>query len=337
MTFNADRSTPLAIPDYPLLLQQTVAIGNRVIIVVTVGALPQVLMDGIITNQELSHSRESGTSTITVTGEDVGVAMDMNEVSAEYPGFGDEAIVELLCAKYAMYGLVPVVMPAPTDIVTIPLEWTPQQNETDRAYMMKLAQKHGYRLLVRPGLLPGTNTLYFGPPPRLRVPQPALTIDMGAATNVEQVSFSYDGLAPTFFVGVTQDDETELDVPVATLASTRLPPFATEPALFFQFPFVRTSNFTDPRWDAAEALAFAQAQTDFSVDRVVTADGTLDTLRYNNVLEAPGVVGVRGAGYSYDGIYYVNSVRHAIARGSYKQTFQLSREGLGSITPVVLP
>jgi hypothetical protein len=337
ITFNADRASALSTVDYPLLLQQTVAIGNRVIIIATVGGFPHVLMDGLITHQELAHTRESGASTISATGEDISVAMDLNQIPMSYPGFGDEDIVATIVAKYEMFGIIPTIIPTLSDVVTIPLEWVPQQNCTDRAYLKKLAAKHGYVVMVRPGPLPGTNTLYWGPPPRMMFPQSALTVDMGPATNVEQISFAYDGLAPELQLGVTQDDETELDIPIATLVSTRMPPFASEPAILFQFPFVRTALYNDPRWDGIEALAWAQSQTDYSMDRVVTADGTVDTLRYNHVLETPGTVGLRGAGYSYDGIYYVNSVKHTIARGSYRQTFQLSREGLGSITPVVLP
>ena len=47
--------------------------------------------------------------------------------------------------------------------------------------------------------------------------------------------------------------------------------------------------------------------------------------------------GVRGAGLAYDGLYYVNSVTHNIKRGEYKQSFQLSRDGLISNTPRVVP
>ncbi len=165
VTFNADRAIALASVDYPLLLEQTVAIGNRVMIVVTVGAFPHLLIDGIITNQELVHARETGASTIAVTGQDVSVAMDMNEFSLSYPTFGDAEIVAAICAKYELYGIVPMVIPTETDIVTIPLESTPQQNVTDRALIQCLARKHGYRTFVRP-LTPGTNTLYWGPPPR---------------------------------------------------------------------------------------------------------------------------------------------------------------------------
>jgi hypothetical protein len=46
---------------------------------------------------------------------------------------------------------------------------------------------------------------------------------------------------------------------------------------------------------------------------------------------------VRGAGYQLDGFYLVNRVTHQIKRNSYLQKFSLKREGLGSLTPVVVP
>ena len=49
------------------------------------------------------------------------------------------------------------------------------------------------------------------------------------------------------------------------------------------------------------------------------------------------LVGVRGAGLTYDGLYYVESVTHNIKRGEYKQNFSLSRDGVVSQTQVVMP
>jgi len=49
------------------------------------------------------------------------------------------------------------------------------------------------------------------------------------------------------------------------------------------------------------------------------------------------MVGVRGAGLAYDGLYYVNSVTHSLKRGEFKQSFSISRDGLISNTPVVPP
>ena len=49
------------------------------------------------------------------------------------------------------------------------------------------------------------------------------------------------------------------------------------------------------------------------------------------------LVGVRGAGMAFDGLYYVSSVTHRIQRGEYKQSFKLVRNGLLSTVPEVTP
>jgi hypothetical protein len=68
----------------------------------------------------------------------------------------------------------------------------------------------------------------------------------------------------------------------------------------------------------------------------VTATGELDTLRYGNILRARRLVGVRGVGRSYDGFYKVQSVKHVIELGaSYRQNFELTREGIGALFPMV--
>ena len=68
-----------------------------------------------------------------------------------------------------------------------------------------------------------------------------------------------------------------------------------------------------------------------------TAEGEVDGVRYGNALRARKLVGVRGAGLTHDGFWYVKRVTHAIARGEYTQRFSLSREGTGTLTPVVRP
>ena len=67
----------------------------------------------------------------------------------------------------------------------------------------------------------------------------------------------------------------------------------------------------------------------------VRGSGELDAARYGAVLRARQLVGVRGAGVDHDGLYYVRSVTHQIERGSYRQRFDLSREGTVSTVPLV--
>lgn len=78
LSFVVDNRSPL----HTLLL---VAGGQvpwlRVILVATMNSLPTVLMDGLITRQEITGGNEPGHSLLTITGEDLTVAMDKQDMS----------------------------------------------------------------------------------------------------------------------------------------------------------------------------------------------------------------------------------------------------------------
>lgn len=334
--FHADRKAGLT-SDFALLSQQLLVAGNRVLITVTLEGSSTVLMDGLITNLELSYTRAGGASALTVTGEDVSVAMDLVELSMEYPMMPDSLIAEAVLIKYAPFGVLPEVVPTLSSSATLPLDGVPQQNTTDRKYLQQLAAAHGNVFFVKPGPAPLMNTAYWGPPVRFGVPQKALSIDLGPATNVESLQFQYTPLNTETVYGMVQDTELEIDLPVVTLLSTRTPPLAAAPALGANLVFQRRSLFTDPRLGILDAMIQAQMTTDRSTDRVVVGQGELDVLRYGAILTAPGMVAVRGAGQSFDGLYAVQSVSHKLSRGSYRQSFTLSREGLGTTIPAVVP
>ncbi len=87
--------------------------------------------------------------------------------------------------------------------------------------------------------------------------------------------------------------------------------------------------------DLSQAKARAQSITDVSLGKVLRVEGVLDAQKYGGLLRARGLVGLRGAGKSYDGLYYVKSVTHELELGKYQQRFVLTREGLGATVPVV--
>ena len=68
---------------------------------------------------------------------------------------------------------------------------------------------------------------------------------------------------------------------------------------------------------------------------IVRVLGEALTARGVSKTKARKLVGVRGAGTAFDGLYFVKSVTHTIKRGEYKQSFSLVRNGLVSITPRV--
>ena len=311
--------------DYALLASPQLRPFSRVVLVITFNALPQVLMDGIVTRQELNPGDDPGTSTLTLTGEDVSVMMDMDERSAEHPAQDETVIAMKIIASYAQYGLIPVVIPPLTLDPPIPTDRTPVQQGTDLGYLNEMAERHGYTFYVTPGPAPLTNTAYWGPPVRVGVPQRALSVNMGPASNVKNINFSYDALAPTTVTGDVQDRTLDQTLPVQTIGSLR-PPLASLPAWLTQ-PHTRSQQFRESGLNSVQAFARAQAETDASNDQVLTATGDLDAAQYEALLTPRGLVGLRGAGFTNDGIYYVKSVTHNISGGAYTQNFTLTREG----------
>ena len=334
ITFGAGR-TSTDLLDYPLLSSTLLQPMSRVILMVTFNAIPQVLMDGIIAKQQFSPGSRPGESTLTITGEDVSVMMDMEEKSVEHPAQPEMVIALKLIADYAQYGLIPMVIPPPSVDMPLPIERTPVQQGTDMAYLQEMAGRFGYVFYVTPGPAPMTNTAYWGPPVRVGVPQSAISINMGPNSNADIPNFRYDGMATTFMEGQVQDRMTNQAMPVQTFASTR-PPLVSQPAWATQ-SHVRKRQMRHSGLDTMQAFSRAQAETDASTDHTVEVSGDLDASRYEALLQPRGLVGLRGAGYNYDGLYYVKSVTHNIKKGEYKQHFTLTREGLGSISPAVIP
>ncbi len=328
ITFRANRDPFSASADYDLLQDGLVQPGNRVIISVVLNGTSKVLHDGFIDHQELQPGMGKGYDHLIVTGKDVSVMMNLVEYSLEYPMMGDFAIAGMVLLKWAVVGVIPMVIPTPSSFVS--LEETPQQISTDLDYLQQLASQHGNIFCIIPGPVVGTNVAYWGPPPRILAPQKTLTANVAVNENVSDLSFTYDHLSPQFVYSTELAPIGDVELPVATFTSTRLPPFATQPALDFTSLFQRRTLFNHQDLDFIQAMTRAQNITDVSTDQVVVAKGALDGLRYGDILAAPGVVGVRGVGHSYDGLYYVQEVTHTLGRGEYKQEFTLTREGLGS-------
>jgi hypothetical protein len=305
----------------------------RVILIATVRGIPHVLADGVVTRQELAPSSTPGQSTLTVTGEDLTVLMDVIDFKVPYPSMPEAAIINLILAKYMVLGIVPLVVPP--FFVEVPLftdGWFTQTG-TDLEMIQSVARNSGYVFYLEPGPAPGMNLAYFGPEIRVGIPQPALNVNMDAETNVESLSFSYDGLSKTLPVLFVQIPEAKvpIPIPIPDVAPWR-PPLAVRPAVPLKVQFLNDTAPMSPGRAVMYGLAKASQSSD-----AITGSGTVDVLRYGRPLSARGLVGVRGAGIAYDGLYYVKSVTHTIKRGEYKQSFTLAREGLISLVPKVVP
>jgi hypothetical protein len=323
LQFTIDKNSPLLTL---FLLASGVQIPLvRVVIFVTMNGSQQVLIDGVMTDHQIAPGSGAQSPVLTITGEDLTRVMDYIDFTGiPYPAMPPELRVLIILAKYAIFGVIPMVIPSIMLDVPIPIDRIPIQQGKDLAYVKKLADDVGYTFFIKPGPAPGASIAYWGPDIKVGVPQPALNTDMDAYTNVESLSFSFNGDNATLPFVFIQEQYSNAPIPIPIPDITPLsPPLGAIPPIPKQFPIIEGTAKLSP----IQAILIGMAKAAKKAD-AVTATGSLDTLIYGNVLQARGLVGVRGAGTPFDGLYYVSSVTHNIKRGEYKQNFTLTRNGL---------
>ena len=304
----------------------------RVILMATPGVIPQVLMDGVVTHHQVSPNATKGSSTLTITGEDLTALMDKIDMTGlPFPGMSPDIRVLTILAKYAAFGIIPNVIPMFVPDIPIPTDRIPSQKGTDLAYIKQLAKEAGYVFYIDPGPLPGVSRAYWGPQIKIGIPQPALNVNMDAWTNVESLSFQYEPQNSVLPIVFIQDPTSKVNIPIP------IPPVSPfNPPLGLVIPIPQTIEQMDntAKLSPGQAIMRGIARATETSD-VVTGEGTLDVLRYGQILNARQLVGVRGAGLGFDGLHYVQKTTHRMKLGEYKQTFTLKRNGIISNVPVV--
>jgi phage protein D len=222
-------------------------------------------------------------------------------------------------------------LPTPTTDIPIELQRTPNQAETDLKFIQRLARRNGFVFYVAP-LTIGTNEAYFGPDLRAGILQPAINVGLGPSTNADSLDVTTDSTAPVSGTGTFYESTLGVTLPIPPLPSLKLPPLTSSPVAAKRTTLLRG----EAHQGATRALAASAAAATNAPDPVQLT-GTMDGVRYGTVLRARNLVGVRGAGATHDGIYFVSAVTHRVARGGYTQQFTLKREGTGALLPVVRP
>ncbi|TBO55167.1 hypothetical protein EYS09_34690 [Streptomyces kasugaensis] len=306
---------------------------TRVILTVAVQGTPVVLLDGVIVRHEVGTSNQPGQTTLTVTGEDLTLLMDLEERTDRYPNLAPSQRVERILGKYADYGIDARIIreqipQPPREQVRVDY-----QTGTDLQYVNDLARANGYTFYLDPGPVPGRSMAFWGPEQRLGQRQHALNVNMDANSTVDQLTFAYDGTA-------REEPQARVQDPVTRQAPLLAPPDISplRPPLGLRgSPALKRRTLSGTaKKDAGLAKAEALGRAATSAD-AISGSGSLDVTRHGYVLRPRELVGVRGAGVTYDGDYYVKTVTHNLRPGSYQQNFTLSREGLIARSGTVRP
>lgn len=329
LVFDVDKKSPL---NTLFLLTGGASIPLlRVVVAVTVGGTTDVLIDGVMTHHEIQT--DGPTSTLRVKGKDLTVVMDYLQLDGlPYPAMPPAVRVLVAIAKYAFLGCVPLVIPSIVEDIPIPIDRIPRHQGTDYAYVKALAADVGYVFYIDPGPVPGVSKAYWGPEIRVGAPQPALNAGLdGPHDNVTSLSFSFDKEKKELPVVFIQEPNSKAPIPIPIPDVTPLnPPLGLVPPLPPKIKFLTDTAKLNPLAAVMKGIAYAGTHADS-----VFATGSLDVTRYGRVLKSRQLVGVRGAGDAFDGLYYVTKVTHHLKRGSFTESFGLARNALISSLPVV--
>ncbi|MDR3772034.1 MAG: hypothetical protein P4L26_01730 [Terracidiphilus sp.] len=338
LVFSVDKNSPLQLMF--LLTGGLPLLFMRCILVATVNGVPNVLIDGVITKNTIAPGDKGSNSTLTLFGKDLSVLMGQSNWSGfPFPACPREARVALLLAKYAFFGIAPIVIPSLLFDISLPIEGIPAQQGTDLDYIKALADEVGYVFYIAAGPVPGVSTAYWGPQVKIGPVQSALNADMDAYSNVESMHFSFDQDKCKIPLVYTYIQEVGISIPIPIPPIDPLqPPLGAIPPLPTNLipPDLKSFREDLAKLSIPQVIMMGLAAGAASSE-VVTCEGSLDVTRYGGVLNARSLVGVRGAGQAFDGLYYVKSVTHKIKRGEYKQNFTLTRNGLVSTVPTVSP
>jgi hypothetical protein len=304
----------------------------RVVIAVTLNGETTVLMDGVMTHHEL-RSDSGPTPTMVMKGKDNLTLTNIVPFEGlPYPAMSPAVRVLVALAKYAAFGMVPMVIPSVIEDVPIPIERIPRHQGTDYSYVKALAHEVGYVFYSDPGPALGMSKLYWGPEIRIGAPQHALDLSLdGPHAKVKSLTFRYDKEKKELPVVYIQEPASKVPLLVPVTDITPLnPSLGVIPPLPPKIKFLDDTAKLNPLVAAMRGLAYAAQHSD-----AVFGTGTLDVARYGHVLQARRLVGVRGAGEAFDGLHYVSSVTSTMRRGEFTQSFSLARNGLLSTLPAV--
>lgn len=292
---------------------------------VTVGsgsAIP--LISAYVIEVDTNFSSDPNSSELVVTAMDPTVLMHLDETVKAWANMKDSDVATAIFgdSKYKFSSVVEDT------------QWSRHENEstlmqrgTDIQFLQQLAKRNGYECFVDLNDA-GDPEGHFHPPKHDDQPQGTLTVNMGAATNVNKFRARFDMLGPAKAKATTLDPDDKSAQKGQADDATQADGMGDEPSVPADRP--RTVLLSQLGMaQAGEVQRYAQAVVDRSSWSIV-AEGEVNTVAYGGVLKAKQPVMVRGVGRTFSGRYYVERVLHTIASdGTYVQRFTLKRNATG--------
>ena len=294
----------------------------RLTLTVSVGTgSRQTLLDAYVVETRIELASAPGRSRLEVVALDPTVLMNLEEKVRAWPDMADSDIASTLFGEYGFQSEVEPTQPSRAEIDAATV-----QRETDIQFLRRLAVRNGYEVYVEIDPASGVVEGHFHPPRTEEAAQGVLSVNLGAATNVDAFRARFDMLRPATVAVAGIEAEGQSDQSAEASGTTR-PELGAVSAL----PSERQRRVLLSQTGLAqggELQTLAQAVVDQSAWAIV-AEGDLNAAAYGGVLRAKRPVMVRGAGRTFSGRYYVERVLHSFDANGYVQRFALRRNALG--------
>jgi phage protein D len=292
---------------------------------VTVGSAKAVtVFNGYVIENDIEFSNQPNGSVLTVVAMDPTVLMHLEERVKAWPNMAASDVASAIFSS-SDYGFTPVVQA--TNYAPHEDDHTLTQRGTDIQFLQQLANANGYECFIDLNEDTGDVEGHFHPPTTDDSPQSTLTINMGAATNVNRFRARYDMLGPTTATGTTVDFEQKSNESGQADSSNQSSLGSDDSTSTDRPRKVLLSGLG--MGQSAEVQRYAQSVVDRS-SWAITAEGELNTAAFGSVLRAKQPITVRGVGREFSGLYYVYKVVHLFSSdGNYLQRFTLRRNALG--------
>lgn len=303
--------------DFPLLSDSHLEPEKELAVMVMVDMVPQFLVCGPVTRQQISILNGGTGSTLEVTGTDRCIAMDREDKAKIWNNVTDSLAV---IAVLADYQLVPDV--SMTTTLHTEFKHSLVQRETDLRFVRRLARRNGFWFWIST-MAPAVNVAHFKRFSPGGSPDVEFTIN-ASETTVDTVSLEWDSERPAkaTLKQINLTDKSVIDgtvqrSPLTGLASKSLSDIVSK---------TRNTHLAVPADDAGDLTARAEAVL---IDHgwFVTARVTARLSVLKKVVHAHTLASLNGIGKRHSGKYVVARVVHDIDPADHVMTIDLVRNG----------
>ena len=304
-------------------------------IIVKVGfsnGVSEYLINGYITNVMLRFGAGGQQSYLELRGMDPTCIMNLEEKVVSWANVSDSEIARRIFDSYDFEAKVD-----PTPIEHREDQKIVMQRGTDIQLLKSLAKRNGFECFVQKDITTEKIIGYFGKPTLESTPQKTISVFFEEKSDITSLDVFVDSLRPLTVqsqqINVSENSSNEVSVD-----SSSLPKLGQK--TLSDLIRSKIERISKPRSAPSRSLMSTIALDPRELQNLckslydeaswfVNIRAEVNSIAYESVLKAKGLVSIRGAGELYSGTCYISKVTHIITNETYLQKVEAKRNAVG--------